>query len=230
MGQLQSKKDSAQSPKLEQPPIPEQLNLDSCISRLLESKSFKQPKLCLKPSEIIAICGASRIIFLDQPMFLELNPPVCIVGDIHGQFSDLVRVFDLCGYPGNTNYLFLGDYVDRGKQSLETILLLLCYKIKYRESFFILRGNHECASVNRVYGFYDECKRRASLKIWKTFADVFNCLPVAALVAGKIFCVHGGLSPNIESMDEIRNLSRPQDVPDSGLLNDILVFIINLVV
>ena len=96
------------------------------------------------------------------------------------------------------------DYVDRGKQSLETICLLLAYKVKYPENFFILRGNHECASINRIYGFYDECKRRYNIKLWKTFTDCFNCLPIAAIIDEKIFCMHGGLSPELASMDQAR--------------------------
>ena len=143
-------------------------------------------------------------------------------GDIHGQYSDLLRLFEYGGFPPNANYLFLGDYVDRGKQSLETICLLLAYKIKYPENFFLLRGNHECASINRIYGFYDECKRRFNVRLWKAFTDCFNCLPVAALIDDKILCMHGGLSPDLTNLDQIRNLSRPTAVPDTGLLCDLL--------
>lgn len=117
---------------------------------------------------------------------------------------------------------FPGDYVDRGKMSLETITILLCYKIKYAENFFLLRGNHECASINRIYGFYDEVKRRYSVKLWKIFTDCFNCLPIAAIIDEKIFCCHGGLSPDLHSFEQIRRIARPTDVPDTGLLCDLL--------
>lgn len=123
-------------------------------------------------------------------------------------------MFEYGGFPPEANYLFLGDYVDRGKQSLETICLLLAYKIKYPENFFILRGNHECASINRIYGFYDECKRRYNIKLWKTFTDCFNCLPIAAIIDEKIFTMHGGLSPDLNSMEQIRRVMRPTDVSD----------------
>lgn len=127
------------------------LDLDSMISRLLEvGYSAKVSKsVCLKNNEITALCQAAREVFLSQPTLIELSPPVKIVGDVHGQYSDLIRLFEMCGFPPSSNYLFLGDYVDRGKQSLETILLLLCYKVKYPENFFLLRGNHECANVTR---------------------------------------------------------------------------------
>jgi serine/threonine-protein phosphatase PP1 catalytic subunit len=127
------------------------LDIDDMISRLLDvGYTGKVSKsLCLKQSEISALCLAAREVFLSQPTLIELSPPVKIVGDVHGQYSDLIRLFEMCGFPPQSNYLFLGDYVDRGKQSLETILLLLCYKVKYPENFFLLRGNHECANVTR---------------------------------------------------------------------------------
>jgi serine/threonine-protein phosphatase PP1 catalytic subunit len=153
-------------------------DVDDYIKRLLDAgyagKSTKG--VCLRNAEINSICSRARELFLDQPPLIELEAPVKIVGDIHGQYSDLIRMFEMCGFPPTANFLFLGDYVDRGKNSLETILLLLCYKIKYPENFFLLRGNHECANVTRVYGFYDECKRRCNVKIWKTFVDTFNCV------------------------------------------------------
>jgi len=128
-----------------------QFDVDDMIQRLLDvGYTGKVSKsLCLKNTEITAICLAARDVFLSQPTLVELSPPVKIVGDVHGQYSDLIRLFEMCGFPPAANYLFLGDYVDRGKQSLETILLLLCYKIKYPENFFLLRGNHECANVTR---------------------------------------------------------------------------------
>ena len=133
----------------------------------------------LQEYEIKYLCTKAREIFINQPILLELEAPIkicgthsrhhsifhplCIstarrIGDIHGQYYDLLRLFEYGGFPPEANYLFLGDYVDRGKQSLETICLLLAYKIKYPENFFVLRGNHECASINRIYGFYDECE------------------------------------------------------------------------
>lgn len=125
-------------------------------------------------------------------------------------------MFEYGGYPPDANYIFLGDYVDRGKQSMETICLMLAYKVKYRENFFLLRGNHETSSINRIYGFFDECKRRYSVKLWKLFNDAFNCMPMAALIDDKIICMHGGLSPELNSLDQLRKIARPTDIPDTG--------------
>ncbi|XP_050216783.1 serine/threonine-protein phosphatase PP1-like [Mercurialis annua] len=196
--------------------------LDGVIHRLLEVRGKPGKQVQLSENEIRQLCFASREVFLKQPNLLELEAPIKICGDIHGQYTDLLKLFEYGGLPPRANYLFLGDYVDRGKQSLETICLLLAYKIKYPENFFLLRGNHECASVNRIYGFYDECKRRFNVRLWKIFTECFNCLPVAALIDEKILCMHGGLSPDLKNLDQIRNLHRPTDVPESGLLCDLL--------
>jgi len=197
--------------------------LDDITRRLLEVRTARPGKqVQLSEAEIRQLCTVSRDIFLSQPNLLELEAPIKICGDIHGQYSDLLRLFEYGGFPPEANYLFLGDYVDRGKQSLETICLLLAYKIKYPENFFLLRGNHECASINRIYGFYDECKRRFNVRLWKVFTECFNTLPVAALIDDKILCMHGGLSPDLTHLDEIKNLQRPTDVPDQGLLCDLL--------
>ncbi|RKO92050.1 Metallo-dependent phosphatase-like protein [Blyttiomyces helicus] len=199
------------------------VDVDSVIERLLSVRGSRPGReVQLAEHEVHFLCKRSREIFLSQPMLLELAAPVKICGDVHGQYYDLLRLFEYGGFPPEANYLFLGDYVDRGKQSLETICLLLAYKIKHPENFFILRGNHECASINKLYGFYDECKRRFNFKTWKTFTDCFNCLPVAAIIDEKIFAMHGGLSPTLESMEQIRATERPTDVPDTGLLCDLL--------
>jgi len=201
----------------------DKVNVDSIIQRLLEVRGSRPGKnVQLTEAEIRGLCLKSREIFLSQPILLELEAPLKICGDIHGQYYDLLRLFEYGGFPPDSNYLFLGDYVDRGKQSLEAVCLLLAYKIKYPENFFLLRGNHECASINRIYGFYDECKRRYNIRLWKTFTDCFNCLPVAAIVDEKIFCCHGGLSPDLQSMEQVRRIMRPTDVPDQGLLCDLL--------
>jgi len=176
---------------------------------------------------VLALCAQARAVFMSQDMLLDLEVPLKLCGDIHGQYHDLLRIFDHAGFPPTSNYLFLGDYVDRGKKSLETICLLFAYKIKYPENFFLLRGNHESPSICRIYGFYDECKRRYNIKMWKTMIDVFNCLPVCARIDDKVFCMHGGLSQEMVSDGHSINslvdiLQRPADIPDSGFLCDLL--------
>jgi len=201
----------------------EELDVDGVINQCLEARGSKPGKLVqFSEGQLKALCTAAREVFLSQCSLLELEAPVKLCGDIHGQYHDLLRMFEYGGFPPESNYLFLGDYVDRGKQSLETITLMFAYKVKYPENFFLLRGNHESASISRIYGFYDECKRRCNIKMWKQFCDVFNTLPVCGLIDEKIMCMHGGLSPEISNMDQIRRLVRPTDVPDTGIICDLL--------
>ena len=197
--------------------------IDSIIDTLLSARNKKPgTPVDIAVSDATTLCNQAREVLLSQPMLLELGAPIKICGDVHGQYTDLLRLFEYGGFPPEANYLFLGDYVDRGKQSLEVVCLLFAYKIKYPENFFILRGNHECAGINRIYGFYDECRRRFSVKLWKQFCNTFNCLPCCAVIDDKIICMHGGLSPELSQMEQIANIARPCDVPDTGLLCDIL--------
>ena len=199
------------------------IDIDDIKDRLLAVRGNKPGKIVeLKEEEIKFLIDKSLPIIKEQKMLVELEAPLRVCGDIHGQYYDLLRIFDHCGYPGDYNYLFLGDYVDRGKQSLETICLLLVYKIKFPQKVYLLRGNHESSVTNRIYGFYDECKRRYNVRIWRNFTELFNYLPVAALIDEKILCMHGGLSPEISNFNTIRDFTRPTDIPDSGALCDLL--------
>jgi len=199
------------------------IDISDIITRLLVPRN-QQPgaKVDLKAHEVQYLIDKAREIFVSQPVLLDLEAPLKIVGDIHGQYFDLLRLFEYGGFPPESNYLFLGDYVDRGPNGLETICLLFAYKIKYPLNFFMLRGNHESAAINRIYGFYEECKERYGLKIWKSFNDCFNCLPLGAIIEEKILCIHGGLSPDLKSLDQIRRIARPTEIPDAGLLCDLL--------
>jgi len=201
----------------------EKVDVDDIITRMLEKRNAPPgAQVQLKMNEVKWLIEKSRELFISQPVLLDLEAPLKIVGDIHGQYYDLLRLFEYGGFPPEANYLFLGDYVDRGPNGLETICLLLAYKIKYPENFFMLRGNHECGSINRIYGFYDECRERYNLKIWKAFNDCFNCLPLGAIIEDKILCIHGGLSPDLRSLEQIRRIVRPTDIPDTGLLCDLV--------
>ena len=199
------------------------IDVDNILERLLAVRGNKPGKTVdLKEEEIKYLIDKSLPLFKEAKMLIELEAPLRVCGDIHGQYYDLLRIFEHCGYPGEYNYLFLGDYVDRGKQSIESICLLLTYKIKYPTKVHLLRGNHESSVTNRIYGFYDECKRRYNVRLWRNFTELFNYLPVAALIDEKILCMHGGLSPDLRNFSSINEISRPTDIPDSGLLCDLL--------
>lgn len=197
------------------------------ISGMLEKlMSIKEGPVCatanLSLYELNWICQHVAPILQEQPIILEIESPITICGDIHGQYTDLIRIFESSGYPPDTRYLFLGDYVDRGNQSIEVVALLFLFKILYPDRIFLLRGNHECSYINRMYGFYDDCAKY-SVQLWRTFnVDVFNYLPIAAIIEKKIFCIHGGISPDLESLEQIEEMERPMEVPETGLLCDLL--------
>jgi len=157
---------------------------------------------------------------------VSVPKPAIVVGDIHGQFYDLQHLLTLVGggvFTNNCNYVFLGDYVDRGRYSIEVIELLYCLKLKYPKRITLIRGNHESESVSRQYGFYQECMDRyKTSSVWKWFCSSFNYLSLAAVVDGSVFCVHGGLSPQISTIDEIQLIDRVQDIPEGEAFTDLL--------
>eukprot|EP00770_Monocercomonoides_exilis_P000812 MONOS_804.1-p1 / transcript=MONOS_804.1 / gene=MONOS_804 / organism=Monocercomonoides_exilis_PA203 / gene_product=serine / transcript_product=serine / location=Mono_scaffold00013:168714-170837(-) / protein_length=599 / sequence_SO=supercontig / SO=protein_coding / is_pseudo=false len=203
--------------------VPSSINVDVIIEKLLSVMGkHPMPHVDLPESDIKGLICLAKKIILSQDILLELVAPLKICGDIHGQYEDLLRLFEYGGFPPVSNYLFLGDYVDRGSHSIEVICLLFAFKVKYPESIFLLRGNHECAVINRLYGFYNECTTRYCTALWMLFADCFNCLPLCAIINDKIFCTHGGLSPHLTSLSQITRIARPTDIPDSGLLCDLV--------
>lgn len=192
------------------------LNVDVYLELLKEKKILSLPQL----EDLIKL---SKEILSKEANMPDVRAPVTVVGDIHGQFYDLLQLFQICGEPPHTNFVFMGDYVDRGNNSLECFCLVLALKIKHKDRVTLLRGNHESCEINKIYGFYDECYRKyGNEKVWKLFTDVFACLPLSALIEGKIFCLHGGISPAIGKIDDIQKLKRFVDVPHEGPMCDLL--------
>jgi len=190
--------------------------LDTQIDELLDCKPLSE-------SDVLSLCERARAILKEEKNVQPVRVPITVVGDIHGQFHDLKELFRITGKAPETNFLFLGDYVDRGYHSVESVSLVVALKVRYRDRVFIIRGNHESRQITQVYGFYDECLRKyGSVKVWKYFTDLFDFLPLSALIEGQIFCPHAGLSPSIETLDHVRQLDRVQEVPHEGPMCDLL--------
>jgi len=191
-------------------------SLDAWISRLSGCKPLSE-------GDVKLLCAKVKEVLTDEPNLVQVSSPVNICGDIHGQFPDLLKLLRTGGSVAGTNYLFMGDYVDRGRHSLETIQLLLCLKLKHRERVTLLRGNHESRNVTMVFGFYDECLQKyGNTLVWKELTDLFDYLPVSGLVDGRILCMHGGLSPLVRHLDQINALDRVQEVGRVDAINDML--------
>ena len=198
-------------------------NISKIIKKLKKArKGAICQELTIREGECDYVIDKAYQILKNEDSMLRITAPLYICGDIHGQYYDLLRVFDILDYPPKSKFLFLGDYVDRGKQSLECLLLLLCLKIKYPSKIFLLRGNHESEALNKIYGFYDECKRRISVKCFKKITNLFNILPITALIEDNILCMHGGLSKDLNKIEQLNKIARPTEIPDEGLLCDLV--------
>mmetsp|Transcript_17135 Transcript_17135/g.15467 ORF Transcript_17135/g.15467 Transcript_17135/m.15467 type:complete len:306 (-) Transcript_17135:27-944(-) len=192
------------------------MKLDEWLEQLKQGR-------CIDENDLKMLCLYVKNILMEEANVQPVRAPVTICGDLHGQFFDLLELFKTGGDVPNTNYIFMGDFVDRGHNSVEIFQLLLCMKAKYPDCITLLRGNHESRQITQIYGFYEECCRKyGNSNPWKYCVEVFDYLNLAAVVDGKIFCVHGGLSPFLGSLDQIQTLERVQEIPHEGPYCDLM--------
>lgn len=176
----------------------------------------------LMQEALLELIKRASELFAKEPNMLKLNDPITVVGDIHGQFYDLVKLLEVGGKPGDGQYIFLGDYVDRGSFSIEAVALLFAYKIAYPKRVRMLRGNHECRQMTSFFNFREECEYKYDEGVYNAFMDAFDTLPLAATINGKFLAVHGGLSPDLTSLKAIAMINRFQEPPREGLLCDLI--------
>lgn len=174
-----------------------------------------------KEDALIIIEKTKQILSI-EPNLLDLNDPITLVGDIHGQYYDLLKLFDIGGCPSKVQYLFLGDYVDRGSFSVEVVLLLYSIKINFPNTFWLLRGNHETRNMTSFFNFKNECLLKFDEEVYDKFMESFDYLPICAIVNKNFFVLHGGISPELITLDQIRDLDRIKEPPKHGLLCDLL--------
>ncbi|CAG9466134.1 unnamed protein product [Pedinophyceae sp. YPF-701] len=177
----------------------------------------------LEEDQLKALCEYVKEILVEESNVQPVYSPVTVCGDIHGQFHDLLKLFETGGDVPTTSYIFMGDFVDRGYNSLEVFTLLMLLKARWPAHVTLLRGNHESRQITQVYGFYDECQRKyGNANVWRYCVEVFDYLTVAATIDGQVFCVHGGLSPDIRTVDQIRTIDRLREVPHEGPFCDLV--------
>lgn len=172
--------------------------------------------------DALQIVEIAQTLFRREPNLILVQDPVTIVGDIHGQYYDFLKLLDLGGNPERTKYIFLGDYVDRGSFSLECVLVLFALKINFPSSITLLRGNHECRQMTTFFSFRKECLSKGDIELYDRIMDCFDCLPLAALVNGKFLTVHGGIGPELVTLDDINRVQRYSEPPKSGTYCDLL--------
>ena len=173
-------------------------------------------------SDLLEIITLFKTQVKSEPTILKIQDPVTVVGDIHGQYYDLLKLLEVGGNPETTKYLFLGDYVDRGAFSIECVLLLCAIKLNFKDTIFMLRGNHECRQMTSFFNFKLECEVKYDTEVYNRIMEAFDCLPLACLINEKFLAIHGGISPDIENVSDISNISRFVEPPKLGPMCDLL--------
>ncbi|EWH16269.1 Ppg1p [Saccharomyces cerevisiae P283] len=193
------------------------MELDECLERLYKAQLL--PEVTVR-----ALCFKLKEMLVKESNVIHIQTPVTVVGDMHGQFHDMLEIFQIGGPVPDTNYLFLGDYVDRGLYSVETIMLLIVLKLRYPSRIHLLRGNHESRQITQSYGFYTEClnKYGGNSRVWQYLTDIFDYLVLCCIIDDEIFCVHGGLSPNVQTIDQIKIIDRFREIPHDGAMADLV--------
>ena len=176
-------------------------------------------------SNMFSVLADAKSVIKQEDTILSLEGEYEVVGDIHGDLKSLISIFEQKGYPNKTKYIFLGDYIHRGKFSIEVVLMLFSMKVLFPENIYLIKGNHETSKICKNFNFFEECVERVNCEFFKAIRNVFRVLPLGAVVNGEIFCAHGGIPQTDFTLKELSHLKRPipkdyQDIAEDILWSD----------